>query len=872
MGFQHVQAGRFYANGSEGGGLLFEGLPYKGQAVTTLPNGAVTDSATSGTALATGYQHPANGTISTDTSGNPVQTILEKARSFGWRTGIITTDDIGGATPGSFGAHEPDRGLVAEIRYDYIVDDSNHAASLPNVLFGGGASADYAALATSAGYTVVTGITDLNLLDLLGLAQPRLLGQFAPSVLTLEITRSPDSTEPRLSDMVRRGLELLSMEPAGFFLVVEGALIDKLSHVNNTVALGPEMAQFELAFQEAMTWVESNGGFQNTLVLVTADHETGGLNVPDGQYVLPGVMPELSWSSTGHTAADVPIYASWPPSIAGTQIDNTETFFVMEDWLAGVEGQPPVILDLSVGNIKQTSAIVSWTTREPSTGLVECYLGETHVVSGSDDARITSHQFALAGLEPDTEYEVRVWSVDLAGFLGAGTVSLRTASLDVDAYVQAEPQVTLGSVSGSFTALTAPGDGQVQTITETTSGTGSGLSAVYTLRTSAPANSIADVTLNVGFTWTDRDRGKDNVVVSVYNVVYSRWDTVTMNSGGSFALSPPLAYVDATGNLRVRFADTALIAREKKDILTVDWLQADVVAGPPDIQPPSVPTGFAAAASGAAELTAILAWTANPEPDIAGYLVHRNDWADNVFTDQPGYTDRAMRGGSYNYAIAAVDLSGNVSDWTESIAIDLFNQTAPSAPMNLQATAGDGEVFLTWDQNTEWDVIGYNVYVEETGGWTQIDDGVVSNSFSHSGLVNGQTYRYRVTAIDSGLESLPSGIEATPSATPKVWIESIAVSLQSAGKNWKATAAVQVLADGVPVAGATVNGDWLFNGQSLASGVTGTCDTTGGVSLTSPPVKASSGTFVFRATAVVLPGYTYEPAGHVVEGSATIGL
>ncbi len=155
MGFEHVQAGRLYVKGSAGGGLSFELLPYHGRAVTTLPSGAVTDSATAGTALATGYQHPVNSTISTDTDGNPVETILERARNAGWRTGIITTDDIGGATPGAFGAHEPDRNLMADIRADYLVPDFNHGPSLPNALFGGGASAEYAAAATAVGYTVV---------------------------------------------------------------------------------------------------------------------------------------------------------------------------------------------------------------------------------------------------------------------------------------------------------------------------------------------------------------------------------------------------------------------------------------------------------------------------------------------------------------------------------------------------------------------------------------------------------------------------------------------------------------------------------------------------------------------------------------------
>lgn len=107
MGFEHVQAGRLYKNGSDAQPLTFETLMYQGRAVTTLPSGAVTDSATAGTALATGYQHPANGVISMG-AGNSIKTsILEMARARGLRTGIITTDSISGATPGRLGRMSP---------------------------------------------------------------------------------------------------------------------------------------------------------------------------------------------------------------------------------------------------------------------------------------------------------------------------------------------------------------------------------------------------------------------------------------------------------------------------------------------------------------------------------------------------------------------------------------------------------------------------------------------------------------------------------------------------------------------------------------------------------------------------------------------
>ncbi len=339
-------------------------------------------------------------------------------------------------------------------------------------------------------------------------------------------------------------------------------------------------------------------------------------------------------------------------------------------------------------------------------------------------------------------------------------------------------------------------------------------------------------------------------------------------------MAPALAYIDDAGDLRVRFDDTALITREKKDVLTIDWLQADIVAGPPDIQAPSTPADFAAESHATEELTAVLTWTPNTETDLAGYWVLREGRTDPVFTTQASYTDRVMAGGTYRYAVAAVDLSDNVSAYTGTVAIGLVNSTAPSAPQNLQAQAGDGQVILTWNENPEWDVLGYKVYYDVNGTWTALDEGetVMGTSYLVTQLDNGQIYSFRVTAVDSLLEGPPSDVvQAIPSQTPKVWVESISVSLQPTGKNWKATAVLHVVAEGQPAAGATVTGDWFFENQLLAGGVTGVTDAAGTVSFSSAPLKTSSGTFTFRVTNVAMPGFVYDSSGHATEGSATIG-
>lgn len=210
MGFEHVQAGRLYVNGTEATLLSMETLPYAGAAVTVLPGGGVTDSATAGTALATGYQHPTSGTISMNSLGQPVTSILERARDLGLRTGIITTDDITGATPAAFGAHEPSRGYTTQIRNDYLWADALHAPSRPNILLGGGYLDTFVTDAVSLGYEFA-GSAD----TLLGIdpGAGRVLGLFATTQLTRENDRLFNNTEPRLSQMVVSALARLSQEP-----------------------------------------------------------------------------------------------------------------------------------------------------------------------------------------------------------------------------------------------------------------------------------------------------------------------------------------------------------------------------------------------------------------------------------------------------------------------------------------------------------------------------------------------------------------------------------------------------------------------------------------------------------------------------------
>jgi alkaline phosphatase len=489
MGFDHVKAGRVLVNGSSAMPLQFEGLGYAAQSITVLPNGTVTDSATAGTALATGYQHPANGVISMGADGSIKTTILELARAKGFRTGIITTDDIGGATPGAFGAHEPDRTYLADIRFDYLLEDTGsapHPASRPDLLLGGGYDDSvYPGLATGSGYNFLDTATELESGEL------PLVGLFgnAWAPMTAMAYRAPETTQPRLSEMVAKALSLLD-NAQGFFLMVESANIDKLSHSNDENFVS-ELPELDVAVQTALAWRASHPT-DNTLILVTADHETGALTVPD-QSLIPGTVPSMTWGSGGHSARNVPVYATWPASLAGLTVDNTEVFFMLEDYLnISSGGQPPVITALTVLGITETSATVQWDTVEPATTAL--YAGGTPI---SDDfSRVTRHTVVCGGLTPDTQYQFTASSKDIAGNTGSAVVSFSTTAPDFNARVLAEPLAAIGVVSGTIAGVAAPDDGSTQLVTEAPSGAGSRVLVEYTLHTSASPGAIETLTLN----------------------------------------------------------------------------------------------------------------------------------------------------------------------------------------------------------------------------------------------------------------------------------------------------------------------------------------------------------------------------------------
>ncbi len=321
MGFEQVKAAGMYANGQEGT-LVFESFPNQAEVITYSADSSVTDSAAAATAIATGAKVN-NGVISMAIPGDSSElyTLLEYFRDMGKSTGLVTTSFLTDATPAAFGAHVTSRNLWSEIDSDYLWQ------TRANILFGGGAHGMTIAEAESAGYTVVidsAGMWNLNTdtVDMIS-------GQFGNNRLPFEYdyflgTDNGYDTLPHLSEMTITALNILDNNPNGFFLMVEGGRIDHAGHQNWIGHNIFETLEFENAVQIAVNWSQ---GRPDTLILVTADHETGGLAIlqNNGQ----GVFPDVSWTTSDHTAANVPIFA-WGVNaykVSGI-MDNTAIFEV----------------------------------------------------------------------------------------------------------------------------------------------------------------------------------------------------------------------------------------------------------------------------------------------------------------------------------------------------------------------------------------------------------------------------------------------------------------------------------------------------------------------------------------------------------------
>jgi alkaline phosphatase len=273
----------------------------------------ITDSGAAGTALATGYKTK-NGTIGMDAQGNRVKSILEIAEEHGLATGLVSTSSVTHATPASFIAHQSNRGNYEDIALDFL-------KTSVDVFIGGGIEhftkrKDKLNLLDSLkirGYEV-----DTTLTQVLQSTSLKLAGLTAPFHNPYRLKGRADM----LPSASGKAIEILRKNPKGFFLMIEGSQIDWAGHANIADTLIDETLDFDRAIGVALDFAKND---EHTLVVITADHETGGVTITGGDRETHKVT--LSFSSNDHTAVMVPVYAYGPGSENFIGIyDNTDIF------------------------------------------------------------------------------------------------------------------------------------------------------------------------------------------------------------------------------------------------------------------------------------------------------------------------------------------------------------------------------------------------------------------------------------------------------------------------------------------------------------------------------------------------------------------
>ena len=257
-----------------GKGLAINSMPHQALTTTRSANSFITDSAASGTAIACGSKTN-NGMIGMDPKGGRLKSVAEVARDSGRKVGILTSVTLNHATPAAFYGHNRSRGNYYDLGLDLVESGFD--------FFGGGGIAecddkkaksykgDIYEIAEGRGYTVVR--KDMKALAALKPGCGKVIATGADGALMYNLD-APDS--PRIADFTKRAIELLDNE-RGFFIMVEGGKIDWMCHANDAATVMAEVADFDNAVKVALEFARKNP--RDTLVVVTGDHETGGLTM-----------------------------------------------------------------------------------------------------------------------------------------------------------------------------------------------------------------------------------------------------------------------------------------------------------------------------------------------------------------------------------------------------------------------------------------------------------------------------------------------------------------------------------------------------------------------------------------------------------------
>jgi alkaline phosphatase len=315
MGVSQVFAGLTANKGR----LFLENCKYIGFSKTQSADDYITDSAAGGTALSTGVKTK-NGAIGVDALGNPVKTILEEASENGLATGLVSSSAITHATPASFIAHQASRGSYEDIAADFLKTDID-------VFIGGGLDhftkrkdgRNLVDELKNKGYQFETEMDKIQKVK-----KGKLVG------LTAEVHNGRmNERGDMLPVAAETAIDILSKDKEGFFLMVEGSQIDWGGHAGSAIYVVEDMLDFDQVVGQALEFAAKD---KETLVVVTADHETGGMALTGGS--IKDGMVKAAFPTGDHTSVMVPVFSYGPGAEEFIGImENTEIHAKMKKLL-----------------------------------------------------------------------------------------------------------------------------------------------------------------------------------------------------------------------------------------------------------------------------------------------------------------------------------------------------------------------------------------------------------------------------------------------------------------------------------------------------------------------------------------------------------
>lgn len=309
MSLMHV----YTAWSANRGKLWLENAQATGLSKTWAVNKLVTDSGSGGTSLATGVKTVYHA-VGVDPDGKPLTSLVDVAKELGKDAGMAVTCRLWDATPCDFCCHNIDRDKEEELIGDY-------PTSGVDFVFGGGAQKftnrkdgrDIFKELQKKGYHVSRTLDDFFAYD----KNSRIF-----AVPYDKDTPLPDERGDLLARASLKGISLMNQNKNGFFMMIEGSQLDDYGHFNQLDLLMKETLDFDQTVGEVMKWAAKDG---ETLVVVTADHETGGLTLVNGNKDEGRV--ECCFSTKDHSGAMVPVYAFGPGAENFTGIfENTDVF------------------------------------------------------------------------------------------------------------------------------------------------------------------------------------------------------------------------------------------------------------------------------------------------------------------------------------------------------------------------------------------------------------------------------------------------------------------------------------------------------------------------------------------------------------------